>query len=351
MPSDTDSPKKDKKPGRGPSSKFSKKHKSQKSSSKHERTKLRKHRRPNVGISDFPKSDSALTRASARVSRHRERRGSKSEVGAASKAPSLSRTLSAEDEDAEKLDQARRLKAIVRDHIGDSDVIYDRPYKPSDLPSNRWMMSGALVTDPAHVQGLRGLYDDTTERIEVRGRLSSDGGFSGDRVESRDTGNKGGPGSKSHSKGRKHKNQTFTEGTLGGRLRGGGQGSSRSAPSSAFQSNDCAPFDGSAHEPERLSSSNPSVATSSPIFHTKRGQRLKSTKHPKPVRIAGPQHPKLYDRVMPRCPPAIPPATPDPVSPADKAGREGTERAELTSDSIDPSKWKHAKTPIPAPQP
>ncbi|KAI0852495.1 hypothetical protein F5Y00DRAFT_273107 [Daldinia vernicosa] len=65
-------------------------------------------------------------------------------------------THGAQAADREKLEQRRRLDEIVKDHIDDFGIVYDRPgVKTSGVFDNRfWMMSGGLVTDPLQVEGI-----------------------------------------------------------------------------------------------------------------------------------------------------------------------------------------------------
>ncbi|KAI0385800.1 hypothetical protein F5Y04DRAFT_291225 [Hypomontagnella monticulosa] len=315
MSSDTDSPRKDKEPGR---KKSSKKHKSRK-----EKTKLKKHRQPKVGTNNPLDGDPVSDLASFKPRRHGERQESNLEVTTASRAPPSSAAIGTREGGTERFEhQSRRLSAIAKGYLDDSNVIFDRPAPTSYVPPNDWMMSGALVTHPSQVQGITPRPDPdlpNTGSIEK----DSDNDFGGDGAGDENTRDKDGHGCEVSSTGRKHKSRTFSEGAIGGK--------SRSAWFSAFPNDDGHSYDDSACEVERLLSSDPSVAASSPILHTKQGQRLKSTKSPRPIRITGPQLPKVYDRVMPPVPLTSLPAVLDSNGPTNKPGKKEVKRDKHSS--------------------
>ncbi|KAI1660197.1 hypothetical protein F4813DRAFT_401162 [Daldinia decipiens] len=178
-------------------------------------------------------------------------------------------TQAAQAADLEKLEQRRRLDDIVKDHIDDFGIVYDRPGAATgDSPDGSWMMAGGLVTDPLQVQGL---WDAkmSTSSLSLLGEDSN--------------GN--------------------------GELEVANQEISGLEGASTFQDDDRAALPNDIHNTIETSSSDPSTAASSPTLHTMQARRRQSGSSAHPTQIRGPLPPRYSDRVMPTVTPAFAPTT------------------------------------------
>ncbi|KAG4221458.1 hypothetical protein PC116_g30067 [Phytophthora cactorum] len=170
--------------------------------------------------------------------------------------------------DAEKLEQRRRLDEIVKDHIDDFNIVFDRPgaENAEDSEDNLWMMSGGMVTDPVQVEGL---WD---AKMPASGDASD-----------------------------------------GSELKAANQNTSSLVEPSTSRGDNLAALTDGAHDSVEASSSslspNPSTTISSPTLHTKQARRRQSGNITHPTQINGPFLPQYFDRVMPSVDPAFAPTT------------------------------------------
>ncbi|KAI1482554.1 hypothetical protein F4774DRAFT_406728 [Daldinia eschscholtzii] len=211
--------------------------------------------------------------------------------------------------DAEKLEQRRRLDEIVKDHIDDVGIVFDRPgaENAEDSEDNLWMMSGGLVTDPVQVQGL---WD---AKMPASGNVSE-----------------------------------------GSELKAANQNTSSLVEPSTFQGDNLAALTDGAHDSVEASSSslspNPSTTISSPTLHTKQARRRQSGNITHPTQIKGPLLPQYFDRVMPSVNPAFAPTTFRTNTQVHGSGREDTDEDEYDQPSASShSSLRPASSPIPQP--
>lgn len=179
-------------------------------------------------------------------------------------------TQGAQAADLEKLEQRRRLDEIVKDHIDDFGIVYDRPGAeiPGDSRDGSCMMAGGLVTDPLQVQGLW----DATMPTSSLSSLGEDFNSNGE-------------------------------------LKVASQKISGPAGVSTSQDDNPAALPNDIHNTIETSSSDPSTPASSPTLHTMQAKRRQSGNSAHPTQIRGPLPPQYFDRVMPTVTPAFAPTT------------------------------------------
>ncbi|KAF3055695.1 hypothetical protein GL218_07176 [Daldinia childiae] len=172
---------------------------------------------------------------------------------------SASSTQVAQAVDLEKLEQRRRLDEIVKDHIDDFGIVYDRPGPeiPGDSPDGSWMMAGGLVTDPLQVQGLWDVRMSTSS-------LSSSG-------------------EDNNNDERKVASQEI----------------SSLAEASTFQGDNRATLPNDIHNTVKTSSFDPSTAASPPMPNTMQAWGRQSSNPAHPTQIRGSLPPQYFDRVTP----------------------------------------------------
>ncbi|KAI1075813.1 hypothetical protein F5B20DRAFT_374120 [Whalleya microplaca] len=195
---------------------------------------------------------------------------------------------------AEKLERQRRIDDIVKDHIDDFPIVYDKPSASRRTSrrntENKYLMSGALMSH---------LLENSGEDPEMKNQ--SDGVNSASVMR--------GPVQETRC-------ASWTDGL---------QGSLEPLFADPFTQD-------------------------SPTLYTKKAQRLRSSQAPLPIPIEGPRTPKFTPKVVPRVSPTFGPTTPDSMCGAIVSDKEqknkvhGSHRAKFSGQS-------RKETVIPAPEP
>ncbi|KAI0008912.1 hypothetical protein F4779DRAFT_618174 [Xylariaceae sp. FL0662B] len=255
---------------------------------------------------------------------------------------------------AEKWEQRRRLDDIVKDHIDDLLIVYDKP-SATDT-ENSYLMSGALMTE--ELEAVNASSPDAQEQsaassispsplsslsdsssyvdMNITGSMDDNLGEDSEDEDEDDgvaveTTSSGSPGDDSEIKDPSD-GEIFT-----------------SLADSPVQETERASWTDRSQESEEPVFANPFVQ-SSPTLHIKKAQRLRSNTTPLPVPIEGPRLPNFAPRVVPGISPSFRPTTPEFTRSAIVSGKEKDEEAHglYRADSSDRPR---NEAPIPAPEP